>query len=620
MHVSHVINSKEVKKYVEENFGFLLTNKKGGFFSLSPKKNFTKYNGAYFASRNFDIIKTIESIQPEGFEPIEIKNWLSYIEKTNYVSNERLFMDHSNTILYEIENFSGNISLVLDCRKIYDFDDSGRIYETFWVGNTLVFEYTKYTDGSLSKVDYRIFLAVCGVEEYHDVGSWVARTYDYDNKREQSYKEIFAYDAIKIPVKNNRACLTFGFSENKEEAIRLAEKAFKNYNYYVKVIKNYNKVNYRHQILDDELDFAFCCSRKSLDMLMTVMDETEGILAGLPWFYQFWTRDEAVSTGALIKEGNFNEAKRILLRHLDGIERDGRIKNRFPDSELASADGVGWIFKRLHDLFNCLVEENILEYHLSKKDLSHIKERLRFCIKQLFNEHTKDGLSYNEEKETWMDTDYEGDTRAGYRIEIQALRLSMYNFMYKLCELNDKKEKKELYGELEEVTAQKVRELFFHDYLYDGVDDPTVRPNVFLAYYIYPQLLSKRDWKKTFDKAIEKLWLDWGGFASIQKDSPIFFADYTGEDNRSYHRGDSWYFVNNIAAICLNRIDRKAYSYYIDKISRASSKDILYKGFIGHGSEISSASVQKGEGSLSQAWSVATFIELYKELKKNKRM
>ena len=54
---------------------------------------------------------------------------------------------------------------------------------------------------------------------------------------------------------------------------------------------------------------------------------------------------------------------------------------------------------------------------------------------------------------------------------------------------------------------------------------------------------------------------------------------------------------------------------YIEKISAASTTDILWKGAIGCASELSSASSQKAEGCLNQAWSNATFIELMNVLR-----
>jgi len=61
-------------------------------------------------------------------------------------------------------------------------------------------------------------------------------------------------------------------------------------------------------------------------------------------------------------------------------------------------------------------------------------------------------------------------------------------------------------------------------------------------------------------------------------------------------------------------LDKKLYKKYINKILKSSTDDILYNGFIGHASELSSAKEFSSEASLCQAWSAATYIELIHEL------
>ena len=60
------------------------------------------------------------------------------------------------------------------------------------------------------------------------------------------------------------------------------------------------------------------------------------------------------------------EVKSILFRQLKKILSDGRIPNRFPHSDLGSADGVGWVFKRVYDFIKILNEKNRLKEFLSR--------------------------------------------------------------------------------------------------------------------------------------------------------------------------------------------------------------------------------------------------------------
>jgi glycogen debranching enzyme len=149
--------------------------------------------------------------------------------------------------------------------------------------------------------------------------------------------------------------------------------------------------------------------------------------------------------------------------------------------------------------------------------------------------------------------------------------------------------------------------------LADGKSDFTIRPNIFIAYYISPEILSKKEWESVFDLALKKLWLNWGGITTIEKENELFQPVHTGVDNKSYHRGDSWFFINHIAGISLLRLNEKKYSKKINKIINASIEEMFNSGAIGAISEISSAHSITSFGCHNQAWSNATFIELMNE-------
>ena len=209
----------------------------------------------------------------------------------------------------------------------------------------------------------------------------------------------------------------------------------------------------------------------------------------------------------------------------------------------------------------------------------------------------------NDAKETWMDS----ISREGACIEIQALTLAACKLARKL--------KKPL--KIEKELKKKVIEEFWNRiYLKDRANDETIRPNLFIAAYAYPELLSKKQWIKCFDYVLPKLWLDWGGLSTINKFDSRFCKEHTGEDSKSYHNGDSWFWINNLAALVLYRTDKNRYKNYIKHILKASTKEILKIGAIGNHCELSSAKALKSEGCLVQAWSAAMYIELVNAVKK----
>jgi glycogen debranching enzyme len=165
-----------------------------------------------------------------------------------------------------------------------------------------------------------------------------------------------------------------------------------------------------------------------------------------------------------------------------------------------------------------------------------------------------------------------------------------------------------------ELKAAVRADMFNKKILADGLDNFIIRPNVFIAAYVYPELLTKKEWNTVFDSMLHKLWLKWGGLSTIDKSHPLYLSAHTGQDLRSYHRGDSWFWINNLAAIVLYRLDRKKYWKYISKIIAASVQEMLYMGYTGYSSEVSSATELKSEGCWGQAWSSAMFIELIGEI------
>jgi glycogen debranching enzyme len=263
------------------------------------------------------------------------------------------------------------------------------------------------------------------------------------------------------------------------------------------------------------------------------------------------------------------------------------------------ADGAGWIFKRAQYLL-----ASKQPFLMNRQGKQEIKESFLKAIGGLLKSYTRDKLILNSDSETWMDS----VKRAGARIEIQALTLNTLDFA---CSLTGNKYYLQFKKELE----QKVREKFFSGgVLSDSPADSTIRPNAFLAAYAYPQLLKFEEWAECFRKILPSLWLDWGGLSTIDKNNPLFVSQHTGEMPNSYHNGDSWFYLNNLAALVLYRVNKYLFKDYVEKILRASTKEILWQGLAGEHAELSSANGLKSEGCLSQAWSAAMYIELIEEI------
>ncbi|MBI2548601.1 hypothetical protein HYW21_04590 [Candidatus Woesearchaeota archaeon] len=606
-------------------FGMLI-NQKGSFLCQTTQENSSRFQG-FFLRHHETMYKVIETLMPEHDPADVLSSQGPCLYRKKNARTEKIFLDQENAVLYEIKEFSGKITLTLDCRKIYDYHDQGRIYTFSEENGTLVVSYHKWKNESSKDLDYEIHLAIITGTPYTRREKWVKRVYPLDKGRNSSPFELYTYEAVTYTVKRY-ARIILGCGISKEEAIKNAMLLARNYeakerhasSWWMHVTQG--KVTSPIPNEETEERVAYEQALGSLHALTMTLEgiekpHTKGIVAGLPWFFQLWSRDEAVSLGALIKEGYYYETKEILYRHLRSIDLQGRMPARFPVGE-KTADSTGWTFSRLYDLLETLQNERELERYFIFEDIELLYEKLEEVIVALLKNHTVQQLAVNGPGETWMDSVYGNDTRKGACIEIQALRLKMYRCMQLLSKKLGKRKEAQLYYDLEQAMHKKVKSLFWHDpVLADRVDetiDTTIRPNIFLAYSVYPELLSNEEWKRCLRITLEKLWLPWGGISTIAKDHLLFCSHSTGEDSKSYHRGDSWFWINNLAACCLHKVDRKEFRTYIENIKKASTEAMLYHGSIGNAPELSSASSLRAEGCWNQAWSNATYIELMHEI------
>jgi glycogen debranching enzyme len=602
MRVVHVVGNNSLSKDVAEDCSFMLTNKAGSFVSFSsfPK---SKFDG-FFAYENGEMFKVLDWIKVEQqHRALELRNHFVSVERKRGDFVEGFFLPRKkNCLVYELSK-EKDVELVFDVRKAYDLTELGRDYSVSVDGNEAIIEFRKKKDNF---TEFKVFVVVVADKPLEKVNKWVEHFYSLDESRGDSPSHWNVFYGLKF--KGSRCVIAA--STDKKRAIDEAVECFvAPKELLVGAEKEF--VDSCPKVVSSDLDFAKVCALNSLDGLVV---GNEGVFAGLPWFFQFWVRDEAIALKALIDRKHYDFVRDVILTSSRSVGFDGKCiairRGKVGFDVRNSADGLGWVYKRLHDLITSLEFDRNLGKHLSKKDLHVLKDKVEHYLFLLIKFSTKDDLAVNDVLETWMDTFADGDNRAGVRIEIQALRLSMYQLMY---ELTSDIQYKNL-----EITMKKgvVKNFWNNTFLADGLNDFTIRPNIFLACYIYPDLLHKEEWRDCFRNSLPFIWLDWGGLSTIDKKNRLFCAKHSGMDARSYHRGDSWFWVNNLAAIAMRRVDAEYFASYIEKIMKASAEEILWKGCVGCASELSSAEQLRSEGCWNQAWSNSTFLELLKELGK----
>ncbi len=562
MKIKHILGEEVWEKEVEGERTFLLGNDIGDYIWMADEAE-SRYQGWFFSpekEKGKKLYKVIEDIGPVDRKEVEIiGNHFKGVERKRGDLIEKFFIaENSHALLYELSS-TETVELVLDMRESYS--DSYPDYHIEEVEEGLLI--------SSSKEGEELFLAIKGFESFEKIEKGIVRTYQFDKERSSPPFEKAVFSALEM---TGRSFLFFA-SESREEALSEINKEHK-----------FNFLEEKKEPID------FVSAETGLDNLLV---DGRRVYAGFPWFFQFWERDEAIVLRGL----NVIDEKRA--RSLFWSLLRG---NRTGPKENHLADSAGWIFKRAFLFINSFNQQEEREL------VDSLRQEVDFNPDEI--------LKVTGPKETWMDS----LPRQGARIEIQSLQLSMY----KLGRLIDE-ENEEKYTELEEKLKRRVRNIFWDgSILADGYFpetdylDRTIRPNIFLAYYIYPELLSDEEWKICFRRSLHELWLDWGGLASISRENPRFNLKHTGENSQSYHQGDSWFFVNNLAAIAMHRLDEGKFSYEINKILEASRTDMMWNGAVGHHSEVSSAEELRAEGAISQAWSFSTYLEALHEIFKVK--
>lgn len=579
------------KEVVTNADALMLTNGIGGYFYYSPTQ-ISKYQG-FCINDNNKMFKIIDRIRLNNFKINEILFDGSEIEASNESEYQKfLLVKEKNCLIYETNSKDASF-FDFDCRESFDMTDWGRFYDIIVKDNMIIIRYNKRKDEkNSSSTEYELYTVICADNiKLNRLGNWNESKYSFDMKRNDG-KSRFIYEAFSLKVKKAVICSSF----SKEEAIKSAKEVYLS----IKKIKSDTKNNIKLvsvKTKNERVNYAYALSSIALRSLIVKSNENKFIFAGLPWFFQFWTRDTAMSLKGinLINETDF--VKSELLYYINNIKEDGLIPNILPQSGLNSIDGIGLIFYRISEFIALF----------SDKELRIIYDRLRKTVYSLSKNYFENNLLVNKKHETWMDT----QNREGARIEVQALFLSMLSLLKLLSNKFEDKEEYNRTQEKEVLIKNKVRSAFFRNgYLYDGANDPVIRPNIFLAFYFYPELLAKSEWINVFDNVLDFLWLDWGGISTLDKRNIDFLDKHTGVDDKSYHNGDSWFYLNNLAALVLNALDNKRYKKYIDKIIQSSTNEILDSGIFGYHAELSSAALFESNGCLAQAWSSALYLEL----------
>lgn len=353
------------------------------------------------------------------------------------------------------------------------------------------------------------------------------------------------------------------------------------------------------------------------------------VIAGYHWFSD-WGRDTMISlVGLTLATNRFNDAQSILETFANSMDR-GMIPNRFPDRgeapEYNTVDATLWFFiaaKKYLDATNDFYFVRETLYPRFKKIIEWHQKGTRHNIHEDF-----DGLLYAGEhgvQLTWMDAkigDWVVTPRQGKAVEINALWYNALMIAAYLADIFNDKECITMFKEKTKQIFKSFNESFWNEdasCLYDYIDgdynDSSFRPNQLYAVSLPHKLMDKEKAKAIVDKVYEKLYTPFG-LRSLSPDDKNYKPIYTGDQysrDSAYHQGTVWSFLLGAFA------DAIEYAYPQEKNERIKK---IIEDFIPHLSTVGLGTISEifdgdyphnPKGCISQAWSVAEFLRIYKK-------
>lgn len=631
------IDVNEVRK-----LNFVLSNSRGDFLNLGLSSNSTKYEGlCVLDNKTLEVYKFLDEILLEGVE-VSTVEYLGYSVKRKFISNveslvqddvpqsdidvqkkittDKFYLGPSGGMIYEVSNYEGVINFDLDMRKLNDFDKWGRLYNVSIKDGVVLVEYKKEKDGLF----YSMFFGIKAINFSYDlIKDFVKKDYEYSKVRDTDF-ERYVYRLMRVNVNGQkRIIMGAGFSEaevlEQISLLDIHESELEKFDYLI--YSDFVSEKEFEKPITQDFNVAYRLSNNAIyrflnkDLLAGV---NSGSYAGFLWFSNIWARDELVGLRSFINNSEEKIVKEKLFDYLNAIDsKTGMIKRINIDGSFQSVDACFWLAKRFEDFIFHLDENLRLNQVFSKTELEVVFYNLLNAFHKIVENYWDKDNELLKVKfgDSWMDT-----IDVDFPLDIQVQFLGMVSFLVILGTLIGKKSELVELGEFESLLKAKIRDTYFRSgVLYGEAHSDKIDSNVFLAYYFYPDLFLQSDWEQIFDKALAHLWNSWGGVSTISHKDTRYKENYSGENNLSYHLGDSWFWINNVAAIVMHDLNEKKFRSYISKIMMASTNDILKRGSIGFGSEISSSSEQRAEGNFSQMWSSSTYIEMIDKVFERKK-
>lgn len=359
---------------------------------------------------------------------------------------------------------------------------------------------------------------------------------------------------------------------------------------------------------------------QTTDQLLT-RQRGDGIYAGLPWFNEYWGRDEFISlAGATLVTGRFDAARAILASFAQFQDLDpasqfyGRVPNIVKPGSLDyhTTDGTPRLVIGLRDYVRYSGDRSLVA-----QLYPNVKASIDGALK-----HWTDASGYllHADNETWMDARREGDLRsysprATRANDIQALWYQQLRAGAEFAAMSADPDSAARWN----AVADRLRGNFAKDFveagsgrIADHLDaqgraDFTLRPNLLFALDLVPAEVAAAELKRAWTTLV----FPWGVATLDPADArfhPFHLAPGRWHKDAAYHNGTVWPWLDGIA---LQRMIERGQVERAWPLLRFNNAMALERGVVGGLAETMDAYPHAGEpwprltGTYLQAWSNA---------------
>lgn len=574
---------------------------------------------------NFSCSQYPSVVHPEGYRYLEefrLEPFPIFTYKVGDVVIEKVvFMvygENTTVITYKVLNAPGYLELLV--RPLI----AARDYHWVSIENANFNKKVEHLEGFIRTKPYEespiIYLAH-NADRFEQSGYWY-KTFEYQREKERGleyHEDLYSPGELGFLLKQGEKAYIVASTEGRKMRS-------------VEVLES-SEVLRRSAIADmvkSKDRFAIQLAISADSFLIKRMDGLMSIVAGYHWFWD-WGRDALISLpGLTLALGRFDEARSILTTFAKYCDQ-GMIPNRFPEEgrqpEYNTVDASLWFFWAAYKFLEYtgdydFVEENILDS--LEEIIQYYINGTRYEIKM-----DKDGLISTGDpgvQLTWMDAkvgEWPVTPRSGKAVEVNALWYNALRIMESICEKLKLRYKNEC-ARLASLAKRSFELTFWNEaggYMYDCVNedgaDRSLRPNQILALSLPFRIIPKEKEKRVLDIVGKEL-LSPYGLRTLSPKDMNYRGTYSGDQrtrDSSYHQGTVWpWLLGPFITAYLNVYGRTRKTK--EEVNRFLTplKGHLLEAGLGTVSEIFDADPPYGpKGAISQAWSVAEILRVYKE-------